>query len=91
MLYCGAPLRHLPGKQQAVKILWKGKPYKKIIFKENKAIKFSINGKAYDEGFLGLRIDPVFNLKALDLGPEGRTLGVQFFKMEKVGKKGGDQ
>lgn len=79
-LFCGAPLAHLREKKQKVEIFWKGKSYKEVIFTENKEFSFKIKSQSRDEGFLEVKVLPSFNLKKLNLGPESRDLGIQFFK-----------
>jgi len=85
-IFCGAPLSQLPGEEQIVKIFWRGKLYQEIVFKENRKVSFTIKDKSHSEGFLELRVDPVFNLKEMKLSTESRDLGVQFYdyKKEKV-------
>ncbi len=80
-LYCGAPLDKLPGKKQEVKIFWKGKFYRKIVFKENKDFQFRVKDKALAEGFLELRVTPTFNLRKMKISAEPRNLGVQFYTL----------
>ncbi len=77
-IFCGAPLSYFPGRIQKVKIYWRGKLYKEIIFTKNSFINVGIafNGK---KGFLEFSVEPVFNLKKMKLGSEPRTLGVQVY------------
>jgi len=81
-IFCGAPLFQLPDKEQSVKIFWRGKLYQEIVFKENREFSFTIKDENHSEGFLELRVDPVFNLKKLKLSSESRDLGVQFYDRE---------
>jgi len=78
ILFCGAPLTHLEEKTQRVDIYWQGKLYKEIVFTENKAFTFRIKSQPLAEGFLEVRVLPVFNLKKLGLGEETRDLGIRF-------------
>ncbi len=74
-IYCGAPLPHLPGRKQTVQVFWQGKPLEKLIFTENNSQTIILpQGQA---GWLEFLVEPVFNLKDMNLGPETRTLGVQ--------------
>ena len=78
-IFCGAPVSKLKNKKQEVIILWKGKVYKKIVFKINRTEIFKIIGKSGDEGFLQIKTNPTFNLAKMKLGKETRNLGIQFF------------
>jgi len=78
-IFCGAPVYRLPGKRQEVIVYWKGKEYKRFVFKENKEQFFIIKGEKNDEGFLKIVTIPTFNLKKMGLGDETRNLGVQFY------------
>ncbi|UCH94983.1 MAG: O-antigen ligase family protein [Candidatus Aminicenantes bacterium] len=78
-LYCGAPLNHLNEKQQKVEIYWQGKLYREYTFMENKGFSFKIKSRPLEEGFLEVKVIPVFNLEKLGLSPETRDLGVRFF------------
>lgn len=80
-LYCGAPLDKLAEKKQEVKIFWKGKFYKKIVFRENKDFQFKVKDKSLTEGFLELRVTPTFNLRKMKISAEPRNLGVQFYTL----------
>lgn len=78
-LRCGAPLAHLESNKQKVDIYWKGRPYREVIFKENKSVFFKIKSRPLEAGFLELKILPDFNLKKMGLSTESRDLGVQFY------------
>jgi len=78
-LFCEAPLHKIKAKQQSVDIYWKRRLYKKIVFRENRKVKFKIKDNPFEEGFLEIRVDPTFNLKKMNLSEESRDLGVQFF------------
>jgi len=78
-LFCGAPLHKIKGKQQSLEIYWKRRLYKKIVFRENREVKFKIKDNPFEEGFLEIRVDPTFNLKKMNLSEESRDLGIQFF------------
>jgi O-antigen ligase len=80
-LFCGAPLAKLEGKEQKVQVFWRGKLYKTITFKENKEFIFTVKNKPFAQGFLEFRVSPAFNLKKLNLSPESRDLGVQFYTL----------
>lgn len=82
-MFCGAPLEHLPGKQQKVEIYWRGKLYEEIVFNENKYQSMRIKSRPGSGGFLEIRVTPSFNLKKMNLAPETRTLGLQFYFLEK--------
>ena len=73
-LFCGAPLRELKDRQQAVRIYWRGEPYKSFVFKENRDLEFFIDDQSHDEGFLEMRVEPVFNLKRLGISGDTRNL-----------------
>ena len=79
-IVCGAPLGHLKGKKQEVKIYWRGKLYKQFTFKQNGEFRFQIKDQEHQEGFLELRVDPTVNLKKLNLSPESRDLGIQLYQ-----------
>ncbi len=81
-IFCGAPLNYLPKKIQKVKVYWKGKLYKEIIFTRNSFVNVLIDFND-ENGFLELRINPVFNLKKMNLGVEPRTLGIQVYGFKK--------
>jgi len=77
--FCGAPLGKLPGKIQVLKIFKNGKLSGEKSFNSNDEHMFYIKGKPGEKFFLGIETNPVFNLKKMNLGPESRDLGVQFF------------
>jgi len=81
-LGCGAPLAHVKGKTQTVEIYWKGKLSREVTFTENGEIYYRVKSQPFEEGFLELKVTPVFNLKKLGLSPESRDLGLQFYKTE---------
>lgn len=72
---CGAPLEQLPQKKQTVQLYWQGKLWQKMVFTENSSRTIPL--PKGQKGWLELRVEPVFNLKEMGLGPETRTLGVQ--------------
>ena len=74
---CGAPLFRLPGKKQALDVYWRGKRYRRIIFRENGDYSLQVEDASPSEGFLEFRVRPAFNLKMMGLGAESRDLGVQ--------------
>jgi len=76
-IYCGAPLEQLPGKRQTVAVFWQGKRIKTLTFNENNSQMIEL--PQGESGWLEFLIDPVFNLKEMNLGPETRTLGVQLY------------
>ena len=82
-LFCGAPLDKLENKKQEVKIFWRGRLYKEISFKENGEFLFDIKGKPGGQGFLEFRVSPTFNLKKMNISPESRDLGIQFYSLFK--------
>ncbi len=77
--FCGAPLGNIPGKTQILKIFKNGKPAGEKSFYSNEEHLFYIKGEPGEKFFLGVEVDPVFNLKKMGIGPESRDLGVQFF------------
>ncbi len=78
-LFCGAPLNYLKDRQQKVEIYWQGKLYREMVFTGNEEISFKIESLPLAEGFLELKVIPVFNMEKLGISPETRDLGVQFF------------
>lgn len=86
VISCQAPLNRIspPGKQE-VRIYWRGKQTGRFDFKTTGDHRFTLEHRG--AGFLEFRIRPTFNLKALGLGPEGRTLGVQIFHNPSGGDK----
>ncbi|MEN8154313.1 MAG: O-antigen ligase family protein [Acidobacteriota bacterium] len=77
--FCGAPVDKLPEKSQNLRIYINGKEFAGKKFTSNSEFKILLNGVPGEEFFLGIKVDPVFNLKKMGLGPETRNLGVQFF------------
>ncbi len=75
-LYCGAPLEKLKNKLQVVNVFWKGKFYKKIIFKKNIFKRIRI---PEGEGFFEIEVSQTFNPKALKIGEDTRDLGVKVY------------
>jgi len=78
-LVCGAPLKYLKDHQQTVEIFWRGRFFKRVVFRDNGEYPLLIEDKNSREGFLEFRIQPVFNLSRMGLGQETRTLGLQLF------------
>jgi len=78
VLFCGAPRAWLLKKNMAVKLYWRGKYFQRRVFFENQQEKFHL--PAGQEGFLEIRVQQTFNLKAMNLGADGRELGVQFLE-----------
>ncbi|MBU4306726.1 MAG: FG-GAP-like repeat-containing protein [Candidatus Aminicenantes bacterium] len=78
-LVCGAPLSRLKNKKQIVDIYWRGKFYKKVVFRNTIDYPVLIEDRECREGFLEFRVQPVFNLSRMNLGRETRILGVQLF------------
>ena len=76
-LACGAPLSHLPGKRQYVDVYWRGKLYRRIIFRGKSEYSFLVENTYHSEGFLEFRVRPTFNMKKMGHGAESRDLGVQ--------------
>jgi O-antigen ligase len=74
---CGFPF-HLAAKEQRVKIYWKGKQEREIIFTRNETIEFKIKSIPFEEGILEVRVYPLFNPKKLDMGTDSRNLGVRY-------------
>jgi O-antigen ligase len=75
-LFCGAPQGWLKKESMAVELFWRGKLLQHVVFIENQLKKFQL--PPGQEGFLEIRVQPTFNLKALNLGTDTRELGVQF-------------
>ena len=82
-LVCGAPIAQLADMRQQVDVYWRGKAVKRVTFTHNGEHEFHILDADHHEGFLELRVNPVFNLKAMGLSPETRDLGVKFFILPK--------
>jgi hypothetical protein len=78
-LECGAPLTHLKGKKQEVRVFWKGKLHREFTFTGNKEEFFKIKSMPKEEGFLEIRVLSAFNLRKMGLGDETRDLGVKVF------------
>lgn len=76
-LFCGAPLRRLPGHRQEVEVYWRGRLLERIVFRGNGGRVLRLDGRARGEGFLEFRVRPAFNLAEMGLGRESRTLGIQ--------------
>jgi len=76
---CGAPLDRLPGGRQKVRLYWKGKLYKELIFNQNKEETVTITSHPGDQGFMELEVQPTFNLKKLHLSEEARDLGIRLY------------
>jgi O-antigen ligase len=74
---CGAPLPALKDGMQTVDIYWRGKPFRRVEFRENREQRFHVEDRGHREGFLEFRVRPAFNLKEMGLGEEPRDLGVQ--------------
>jgi hypothetical protein len=75
-VFCGAPHAWLQKKNMVVELYWRGKFLRRMVFSANRQEKF--RWPAGQAGFLEIRVQPVFNLKAMNLGADGRELGVQF-------------
>ncbi len=82
---CGAPLSHLKGRSQNLKIFWRRKLFNEVEFKENRSVEFVIKDVPGSRGFLEFRVFPTFNLKKLGLSIETRDLGVKVFLTEQDG------
>jgi O-antigen ligase len=78
-LFCGAPHAFLKNREQVVDIFWRGRFFKRVIFRDNNEYPILIEDKECREGFLEFRIRPGFNLNRMNLGKETRILGVQLF------------
>ena len=78
-LACGAPLARLESKKQTVDIYWRGKFYKRLVFRDHAEYPIRIDDRKHRKGFLEFRVRPAFNLKQMGLGDETRTLGVRLF------------
>jgi hypothetical protein len=76
-LTCGAPLARLHEKKQTVDVYWRGKLYRRVVFRENGEYLLRLEDARHREGFLEFRVQPTFILKRLDLGAESRDLGIQ--------------
>ncbi len=74
-LFCGYPFSKLPVKQQRVRLYWRGKFFKEVIFRENRWEEVEIKTEK-GAGFLELRVEPVFCPARQRIGREPRTLGV---------------
>ena len=78
-LVCAAPLSRMRDKKQTVDIYWRGRLYKKVVFRENNEYPLLIKDMKYREGFLEFRVRPGFNLERMNLGNESRILGVKLY------------
>jgi hypothetical protein len=78
-LVCGAPPAFFKNRKQTVDIFWRGRFFKRVIFRNNDEYPILIEDKGCREGFLEFRIRPGFNLSQMNLGKETRILGVQLF------------
>ncbi|HSQ35693.1 MAG TPA: O-antigen ligase family protein [Candidatus Binatia bacterium] len=76
-----APSGWLQNKKITVELFWRGKRLQRLVFSENQLKKITL--PPGQEGFLEIRVHPTFNIKALQLGEDGRDLGVQFLEMER--------
>jgi len=76
-LSCAAPLSLLRGGKQMVRIFWRGKFQRIVVFRENRDVLWQ--PPAGQSGFWEIRVRPTFNLKAMGRGEEGRDLGVQVY------------
>ena len=70
-----APFSHLPEGIQKVDLFWRGKRIHSRRF--DSPGPWPLRFQNREGGFLEIRVHPVFNLKKMGLGPEGRTLGIQ--------------
>ncbi|HLP46952.1 MAG TPA: O-antigen ligase family protein [Candidatus Kapabacteria bacterium] len=75
-IICGAPFNYLKSKEQKVKIYWKGKLEREMVFTGNDTVEFKIKSVPMEEGVLEIRVRPVFNPKKLGIGNDNRDLGV---------------
>jgi hypothetical protein len=78
-LVCGAPPTFFKNREQAVDIFWRGRFFKRAVFRNNDEYPILIEDKECREGFLEFRIRPGFNLSRMNLGKETRVLGVKLF------------
>jgi len=76
-LSCAAPLSLLPGGRQEIRIFWRGKFQRTVLFRENRDVIWE--PPTGQSGFWEIRVRPTFNLKAMGRGEEGRDLGVQVY------------
>ncbi len=74
-LFCGYPFSKLPARQQRVRLYWKGRFFREVVFRENRWEEVEIKA-GRGTGFLELRVDPVFCPARQRIGREPRTLGV---------------
>jgi hypothetical protein len=81
---CGAPLDVLPGKRQVLELYWHGALLKRLLFTKGQPMSHTVQLPPGESGFLEWRVKPAFNLKALGLGAETRTLGVQVFPIRSL-------
>jgi hypothetical protein len=80
-IFCEAPPGWLHEKKMTVDLFWRGRSWQRIVFAENGLKKILL--PFAQEGFFEIRVRPTFNLKALDLGADGRELGVQILERGK--------
>ena len=76
-LSCAAPLSLLPSGKQTVRIFWRGKFQRNVVFQDNRDVLWE--PPAGQSGFWEIRVRPTFNLKAMGRGEEGRDLGIQVY------------
>jgi hypothetical protein len=76
-LSCAAPLSLLRDGKQAVRIFWRGKFQRIVLFQDNRDVLWE--PPAGQSGFWEIRVRPTFNLKAMGRGEESRDLGVQVY------------
>ncbi len=77
--FCGAPLGRLPGQFQLLKIFKNGNPVETKKFISNGEFILHVRGEPEEGFFLGIEVDPIFNIKKMGIGNETRDLGIQFF------------
>jgi len=78
-LVCGAPAELLKKRGQTVDIFWRGRFFKRVVFRDNNEYAIAIKDKEHRDGFLEFRVWPGFSLSRMNLGEETRLLGVQLF------------
>ncbi len=81
-VFCEAPPDWLKKEQMTADFFWRGELLQRAAFSKNGLQKIRL--PFAQEGFLEIRVHPTFNIKALNLGVDGRELGVQFLETGKL-------
>jgi hypothetical protein len=74
-LICTAPLDKLPGRQQRVRLYWRGKFQRELLFRGNMAVPLPL--PKGQPGFFEFRVFPTFRPRDVGLSSDTRSLGIQ--------------